>query len=135
MAWFSVLTNRYVVGGVIIVVLGIALWVQSARLNAEHNARVAAEQIARQWQTNFEAAEQTNRENAVALEKLKSENARINAIVADSVEKYNRLGKAYETLKRKAYTDETAVSPDWCSLLDELRRIQGGTGPACLSQN
>jgi uncharacterized protein HemX len=126
----GLLTNKYAIGALLFIGMGLALFVQTARLNSAEKEAAASEQSAAQWKSYADNMELTARENAATLDKLRAENERIAKIVADNTAKYNRLGKAYESL-RKQTTDSSPVTDDWCAILNELRAIQGGTGPAC----
>lgn len=123
MPW-SLLFNKYVVFGFILLSLGVALMVQTARVESANKAQAAAELVAKQWEANFKTAQEVNGENLKALELIKTDNARMLAIFDAQVAKYNRLGKIYEDLKKAAYNDKTALSPSWVALFDGLRSIE-----------
>lgn len=126
----GLLTNKYAIGAIIFAGLGLALFVQTTRLNSAEKQLDAAELNAAQWKRHADNMEAVAAENARTADKLRAENERIAKIVADNTAKYNRLGKAYEQI-RKQTTDASPVTDDWCAILDSLRSIQGGTGPAC----
>lgn len=126
----GLLTNKYVIFAIIGLGLGAALFVQTARLDAAEKQATASEQSAAQWKNYAQNMELTAQENAATVAKLQAENQRIAGIVAENTAKYNRLGKAYEQLKRQT-ADTSPVTDDFCAILDQLRAIQGGTGPAC----
>ena len=125
----GLLTNRYVIFAIIGLGMGLALFVQTARLNSAEKQATASEQSAAQWKNYAQNMELTAQENAATVAKLQAENQRIAGIVAENTAKYNRLGKAYETLRKQ--NDDRPVTDDWCAILNELRAIQGGHGPAC----
>jgi uncharacterized protein HemX len=126
----GLLTNKYAIFGIIGLGMGLALFVQTMRANSAEKEAAASEQSAAQWKQYADNMELTARENAATIDKLRAENERIAKIVADNTAKYNRLGKAYEAIKRQT-TDASPVTDDFCVILDQLRAIQGGTGPAC----
>ena len=130
----GLLTNKYVIFAIIGLGMGLALFVQTARLDAAEKQATASEQSAAQWKNYAQNMELTAQENAATVAKLQAENQRIASIVAENTAKYNRLGKAYEQLKRQT-TDTSPVTDDFCAILDQLRAIQGGDGPACNRPN
>ena len=122
MPW-SLLLNKYVIFGFILISLGVALMVQTARMEASRKSEEAAIQAAKQWEANFHNAQEINAENLKTIADIKADNIRIQGIVDAQVAKYNRLGKIYEDLKKAAYNDKTALSPSWVALFDGLRDI------------
>ena len=134
MPW-TLLANKWVGLAVAITALGLALWVQTVRLNAAQKAEAATAQIAVQWRTNFEAMEATNAENVKAVEKLKAEAARIEGLAATARAANTQLSNDIENLRRKTrharLEDDGPVRPVLCDTVNELRRIAGQPGPAC----
>jgi uncharacterized protein HemX len=130
----GLLTNKYVIFAIIGLGMGLALFVQTARLDAAEKEAKAAELNAAQWKRHADNMEAVSAENAATVAKLQAENQRIAGIVAENTAKYNRLGKAYEQLKRQT-TDTSPVTDDFCDILNQLRAIQGGDGPACSRPN
>lgn len=120
---WALITNKWVLGAVVVAGLGLALYVQTERLDAAKKAEEAATLTAQQWRANFESAEATNAANVRALEKLKAEQAAANEAAAEQIAKYNRLGKLYEDLKRQP-RDETPLSNSWRALFNSLHRIE-----------
>ena len=122
MPW-ALLTNKWVLGGLLIALMAGAIGIQTLRLNAASKERDAAVLTSKQWQANYEAAEQTNRENVQALEKLRAENAKADQAAAEQIAKYNRLGLAYSKLLKAAQNDTTPLSDSWRAVFDSLRSI------------
>lgn len=122
MPW-ALLTNKWVLGGLLIALMAGAIGIQTIRLNAAAKERDAAVLTSKQWQANFEAAEQTNRENVQALEKLRAENAKADQAAAEQIAKYNRLGLAYSKLLKAAQNDTTPLSDSWVRTFSGLRDL------------
>lgn len=110
-----------------------ALAVQTARLKAAQKSEAAMTQVAAQWRMNFEAMDATNSANVKALEKLYAENKRIAALASAARSQNKQLAVAYENLRKDLShaSYESSVNPGFCRVFDELRRLQGQTGPAC----
>lgn len=122
MPW-ALLTNKWVLGGLLIALMAGAIGIQTIRLNAASKERDAAVITSKQWQTNFEAMEATNAANVKAIEKLRAENAKADQAAAEQIARYNRLGKAYESLKKAAGNDTTPLSDSWVRTFSGLRSI------------
>jgi hypothetical protein len=127
MPW-SLLLNKWAIVVFVILSLGAALFLQTARLDASVKAEKAAIQTAKQWEANFKTAQEVNADNLKALDEIKAENARIAEINAAQIAKYNRLGKAYESLKIKAASDQSPLSESWRGLFDGLRSVDTWAG-------
>ena len=118
------LLNKWVIAAVVVGVLGSALWIQTLRLDAAKKAEAAAVLVGKQWKSNFESMEATNAANVRAIERLQAEQKRANEVAAAERDKYNRLGSAYEKLKKS--TDTTALSDSWRDVFGGLRDIERG---------
>ena len=99
MPWM-LLTNKWLLGGVGVLGMALALWVQTARLDAAQKAEAAAGQVATQWRTNFQAISATNAANVAAFEKLKAETARIETLAMAARSANTKLSTDIETLRR-----------------------------------
>jgi uncharacterized protein HemX len=132
----GLLTNKYTIFGIIGLGMGLALFVQTMRANSAEKQAEASEQSAAQWKQYADNMELTARENAATIDKLRAENERIAKINAENVQKAQSLSRKYEAL-RKQTNDDTPVDPNswWCAILNELRSMQGGDGPACSRPN
>jgi small-conductance mechanosensitive channel len=130
---FSLLSNKWLIGGLIVAVLAGALTVQTARLKAAQKAETAAAQIATQWRTNFEAMEATNAANVRAIEKLQAEAKRIERAANVARQANAKLSQQYDQFREslRYVEDDRAVSPVLCRTFNELRRIQNQSGLAC----
>lgn len=138
MPW-SLLANKWVASALLVGGLGVALWVQSARLDAAQAERAAAQQVAAQWRTNFEAMEATNAANVMALQRLQAEAARIEAAAQTARAASTKLASDVETLRRRIRHAQPEADgparPVLCDTVNELRRLSGETGAACGGEN
>lgn len=119
----SLFTNRYTILAIIGLGMGLALFIQTTRLNSTEKQLDAAELNAAQWKRHADNMEAVAAENARTADKLRAENERIAKIVADNTAKYNRLGKAYEQLKGKSYANKNALCDDWGDFFSSLQSI------------
>ncbi len=134
MPWMM-LTNKWLVGGVALIGLALALWVQTTRLDAAQKAAAAAGLVTTQWRANFNAMSATNTANVAALEKLKAEAARIEGVARAARSANAKFSTDIETLRRNIRhalpTDDGPVRPVLCTTVNELRRLAAQPGPAC----
>jgi hypothetical protein len=134
MPW-TLLLNKWALGAAALGALGLALWGQTARLDAARKSEAASAQVAVQWRTNFEAMEATNAANLAALETLKAEALRIEGLATSARTANAKLSIDIETLRRRiahaSPDDDGPVRPVLCDTVNELRRLAAQPGPAC----
>lgn len=131
MPW-SLLMNKWVIGALAVAGLGLALWIQTQRLDAALAGRRAAELVAGQWQANAAAMAAANEVSQRALAQLRAEHARIAAAADAARTEAQGLAARYDQLRRSsrdvASNENGPVAAVLCRALDGLRGIERAAG-------
>jgi len=121
--------------GLVAAAMGVALWIQTERLEAAREAKNAADQRAAQWESNYNGAVAVAQANADALSALQVEHRRVAAEGKVALENNAAMAATIEDLQRRtrnvAPDKDGPVRPITCDTANELRSLAGAAGPAC----
>ena len=121
--------------GLVALLLGGALWVQSARLKSMAERYETSQENLKDAKSKLENVVKLNADNIAEIAKRDAEIARLQDVAAEAERgnksRDNYIAQLRRNLRHVDPEDDGPVAPVLCTALDGVRHAFGATGPAC----